>query len=179
MTKHAFRAVSRLSSAHYSQVCEDPRMRQASATLQGSYTTLSGARTLLHWAALPTWHGIGDGLFEVFPQEWSNTNILMVWAWTRWSPYALEKQTFPWLGQGCCGHCMNVEGGHNYGVCALEHERHYMVWAEIALIAWFGLGCFAHLVHLQHEHGYDWNGFIWLSTRSECHITRALIMAIH
>ena len=33
----------------------------------------------------------------------SNTNVIMVWAWAQWQPYALVTRTLSWFGHGCSG----------------------------------------------------------------------------
>ena len=47
------------------------------------------------------YYGLGmDALVTVCSR---NTNVIMVWAWMHWSPYALGTRTLPWLGRGCSG----------------------------------------------------------------------------
>ena len=43
-----------------------------------------------------------------------NMNVILVWAWMLWSPYAPGTQTLLWFGHGCSSHRM-----------LLEHERYY------------------------------------------------------
>ena len=56
-----------------------------------------------------------------------NTNVIMVWAWTLGSPYALGTRTLLWFGHGCCGHRM-----------LLEHERYYAfgMAAVVTVCSW-------------------------------------------
>ena len=53
----------------------------------------------------------------------SNTNVIMVWAWMLWSPYALGTRTLSWFGHGCSGHRM-----------LLEHERYHGLGTDALVI---------------------------------------------
>ena len=65
-----------------------------------------------------------------------NTNVIMVWAWMHWSPYALETRTLLWFGHGCTGNRMLSRHERYYGlgmdalltVCS-RHTNDIMVWA--------------------------------------------------
>ena len=96
-----------------------------------------------------------------------NTNVIIVWAWMLWQPYALGTRTLSWFGQGCSGNPM-----------LLEHERYYalgmgavatvcswntnviMVWAWMLrqpyalgtrTLSWFGHGCSGNHMLLERE----------------------------
>ena len=43
-----------------------------------------------------------------------NTNVIMVWVWMQWYPYALDTRTLLWFGHGCTGSRM-----------LLKHERYH------------------------------------------------------
>ena len=67
----------------------------------------SGCRMLLEHEC---YSGSGmDALVTVCSQ---NTNVIMVWAWMLWLPYAPGKRGLLWFGHGCFGHRM-----------LLAHER--------------------------------------------------------
>ena len=99
-----------------------------------------------------------------------NTNGIMVWAWMRWSSYALGTRTELWFGHGCSGHRMLSERERNYGlgmdalviVCSWNTSGvmvwAWMLWSPYALRArtelWFGHGCSGHRVLLEHERNY-------------------------
>ena len=102
-----------------------------------------------------------------------NMNVVMVWAWVLWSPYALGTGTILWFGHGCCGHRM-----------LLEHELHL----------WFGHVCFGHCILLEHEryHGlgmhvlvtvYSWNrSFVYSlgigALITVCYWNKSIILAL-
>ena len=44
------------------------------------------------------------------------TNVIVVWAWMLWSPYALGTRTELWFGHGCSGEWMLLEHERNYGL---------------------------------------------------------------
>ena len=109
----------------------------------------------------------GLGMVVLVSACFWNTNVIMVWAWLFWSPYALGTRTLLWFGHGCSGQRM-----------LLEHERYYglgMVvlvtvcsWNTNVIMAWaclfwspyalgtrtllcFGHGCSADRMFLEHE----------------------------
>ena len=53
------------------------------------------------------YHGLGMAAL-VTVCSW-NTNVIMLWAWMLWSPYALGTRTLSWFGHGCSGHRMLLE----------------------------------------------------------------------
>ena len=99
-----------------------------------------------------------------------NTNVIMVWAWMLWSPYALGTRTLLCFWHGCCGHRMLLEHERYYafGMAALAticswNTNVIMVWAwtlgsPYALgtrtLLWFGHGCCGHRMLLEHERQY-------------------------
>ena len=58
------------------------------------------------------YHGLGVGALATVC-SW-NTNVIMVWAWAHWQPYALGTRTLSWFGHGRIGNPM-----------LLEHERYH------------------------------------------------------
>ena len=69
----------------------------------------SGNGTLLEHER---YHGLGmDALATVC--SW-NTNVIMLWAWAQWQPYALGTRTLSCFGHGCSGNPM-----------LLGHERYH------------------------------------------------------
>ena len=61
-----------------------------------------------------------------------NTNVIMVWAWMRWSPYALETRTLLWFGHGCTGNrlletrtLLWFEHGCTGNRMLSKHDRYY------------------------------------------------------
>ena len=52
-----------------------------------------------------------------------NTNVVIMWAWMLWSPYALGSRTLLLFGHGCSGHRM-----------LLEHERYYDLGMDALVI---------------------------------------------
>ena len=44
------------------------------------------------------------------------TNVMMVWAWMLWSPYAMGTRRELWFGHGCSGERMLLEHERNYGL---------------------------------------------------------------
>ena len=111
------------------------------------------------------YHGLGmDALATLC--SW-NTNVIMLWAWAQWQPYALGTRTLSCFGHGCSGNPM-----------LLEHERHHglgmdalatlcswntnvimvwawMLWQPYALgtrtLSWFGHGRSGNDMLLEHE----------------------------
>ena len=76
----------------------------------------SGNRMLLEHER---YHGLGmDALATVC--SW-NRNVIMVWAWMLWQPYALGTRTLSWFGHGCSGNRMlsEHERYHGLGMAAL------------------------------------------------------------
>ena len=77
-----------------------------------------------------------------------NTNVIIVWAWMLWQPYALGTRTLSWFGQGCSGNPM-----------LLEHERYYAlgmgavatVCSGTRTLSCFGHGCSGNPMLLEHE----------------------------
>ena len=84
-----------------------------------------------------------------------NTNVIMVWAWMHWQPYALGTPTLSWFGHGRSGNRVLVEHERYYGwgmnasVCSWNRNV-FMVWAwmlwqsyalETRTLSWFGHGC--------------------------------------
>ena len=51
-----------------------------------------------------------------------NTNVIMLWAWTQWQPYALGTRTLSCFGHGCSGNRM-----------LLEHERYHALGVDAVL----------------------------------------------
>ena len=99
-----------------------------------------------------------------------NTNVIMVWAWVLWSPYALGTRTLSWFGHGRCCHRMLLEHERSYGlgmdalvtVCCRNTNGievwAWMLWSPYALgtrtILLSGHGCSGHLMFLAHELHY-------------------------
>ena len=99
-----------------------------------------------------------------------NANVIIVWAWMLWSPYALGTRTLLWFGHGCSGHRMLLEHERYYGlgivvlvtVCSWNTNV-IMVWALLfwspyalgtRMLLWFGHGCSGHRMLLEHERYY-------------------------
>ena len=99
-----------------------------------------------------------------------NTNVIMVWAWMHWSPYALETRTILWFGHGCTSHRMLSKHERYYGlgmdalvtVCS-RNTNVIMVWAwmhwspyalETRTLLWFEHGCTGHRMLSKHERYY-------------------------
>ena len=65
-----------------------------------------------------------------------NMNVIMVWTWMLWSPYALGTRTLLWFGHGCSGNRMLSKHERYYGlgmdalviVCS-RNMNVIMVWA--------------------------------------------------
>ena len=80
------------------------------------------------------YYGLGmDALVIVCSR---NMNVIMVWAWMLWSPYALGTRTLLWFGHGCSGNRMLSKHERYYGlgmdalviVCS-RNMNVIMVWA--------------------------------------------------
>ena len=98
------------------------------------------------------------------------TNVIMVWAWMLWSPYALGTRTELWFGHGCSGERMLLEHERNYGlgvdalVSGCSRSTNVimvwalMLWSPYALGTrtelWFGHGCSGGRMLLKHERYY-------------------------
>ena len=96
-----------------------------------------------------------------------NTNVIMVWAWALWSPYALGTRTLLVFGHGCSGHRVlsEHERSHGLGMGALVsvcswNTNVIMVWAWVLqcryalgtrTLLWFGHGCSSDRMLLEHE----------------------------
>ena len=52
-----------------------------------------------------------------------STNVVMVLAWMRWQPYALETRTLLWFGHGCTGNRMLSEHEQRYHGLGMD-EKH-------------------------------------------------------
>ena len=145
----------------------------------------SGHRMLLEHER---YHGLGmDALVIVCS---SNTNVIMVWAWTLWSSYALGTRTLLWFGHGCSGHRMLSEHERYDGlgmdalviVCSWSTNVimvwAWMLWSPYALgtrtLSWPGQGCSGHRMLLEHER-YDGLGMNALVT--VCSRNKNVIMA--
>ena len=97
-----------------------------------------------------------------------NTNVIMVWAWMLWSPYALRTRTLSWFGHGCSGHRMLFEHERYHGlgmdapviVCSRNTNvimvSAWMLWSPDALetrtLSWLGHGCSGHRMLFKHEY---------------------------
>ena len=89
-----------------------------------------------------------------------NTNVIVVWAWMLWSPYALGTRTTLWSGHGCSGHRMLSEHERYCGLgmgCSghrmlSEHERYHGL----------GMGCSGHRMLIEHEryHGLGMDALV-------------------
>ena len=111
------------------------------------------------------YHGLGMGALATVC-SW-NTNVIMVWAWLLWQPYALGTRTLSWFGHGCSGNRMLLEHEryHGLGMGALAtvcswNTNVIMVWAwahwqPYALgtrtLSWFGHGRIGNRMLLEHE----------------------------
>ena len=122
----------------------------------------SGNRMLLEHER---YHALGMDALAILC-SW-NTNVIMVWAWMLWQPYALGTRTLSWFGHGRSGNGM-----------LLEHERYHalgmgavatvcswntnvimvwawMLWQPYALgtrtLSWFGHGRGGNRMLLEHE----------------------------
>ena len=64
-----------------------------------------------------------------------NTNVILVWAWMHWLPYALETGTLSWFRHGCTGRMLSKhELYYGFGMMALvticsRNTNLIMVWA--------------------------------------------------
>ena len=88
-----------------------------------------------------------------------NTNVIMVWAWMLWQPYALGTRTLSWFGHGRIGNRMLLEHERYQTVCS-RNTNVIMVWAwahwqPYALgtrtLSWFGPGRIGSRMLLEHE----------------------------
>ena len=113
-------------------------------------------------------YGLGMGALVTVCSR--NTNVLMVWAWALWSPYALGTRTLLVFGHGCSGHRVlsELERSHGLGIGALVsvcswNTNIIMVWAWVLqcryalgtrTLLWFGHGCSSDRLLLEHERYY-------------------------
>ena len=111
------------------------------------------------------YHGLGmDALATVCS---GNTNVIMVWAWAQWQPYALGTRTLSWFGHGCSGNRMLLEQERYHGlgtdavaaVCS-GNTNVIMVWAWMLrrpcargtrTLSWFGHGRSGNRMLGEHE----------------------------
>ena len=89
------------------------------------------------------YHDLGMGALVTVCS--GNTNVIMIWAWVLWSPYALGTRTLLWFGHGCSGHGMlwEHERYHDLGMGALVTVcsgntnvimiRAWVLWSPYAL----------------------------------------------
>ena len=111
------------------------------------------------------YHGLGMGALATVC-SW-NTNVIMVWAWAHWQPYALGTRTLSWLGHGRIGNriLLEHERYHGLGMGALPtvcswNTNVIMAWAwahwqpytlGTRKLSWFGHGRIANRMLLEHE----------------------------
>ena len=50
------------------------------------------------------------------PYASRNTNVIMVWAWMLWQPYALRTRTLSWFGHGRSGNRRRLEQERYHGL---------------------------------------------------------------
>ena len=122
----------------------------------------SGNRMLLEHER---YHALGmDALATVC--SW-NTNVIMVWAWAQWQPYARGTRTLSWFGPGRSGNRMlsEHERYHGLGMGAVAtvcswNTNVIMVWAwaqwqQYALgtrtLSCFGQTCSGNRMLVEHE----------------------------
>ena len=105
----------------------------------------SGNRMLLEHER---YHGLSMGALPTVC-SW-NTNVIMVWAWMLWQPYALGTRTLSWFGHGCSGNRMLLEHEryHGLGMGALAtvcswNTNVIMVWAWMLWQAYAPRACCA------------------------------------
>ena len=100
------------------------------------------------------YHGLGMGAVATVCSR--NTNVIMVWAWMLWQPYALRTRTLSWFGHGRSGNRRRLEQEryHGLGMDALatvcsRNTNVIMVWAwmlwqpyalRTRTLSWFGHG---------------------------------------
>ena len=122
----------------------------------------SGNRMLLEHER---YHGLGMGASPTVCS--GNTNVIMVWAWMLWQPYALGTRTLSWFGHGCSGNRMLLEHERYHGlgmgasptVCSGNTNvimvSAWMLWQPYALgtrtLSWFGHGCSGNRMLSEHE----------------------------
>ena len=96
------------------------------------------------------YHGLGmDALATVC--SW-NTNVIMVWAWMLWQPYALGTGTLSWFGHGCSGNRMLSEHERNTNVIMLWAWPHCQACAlGTRTLSWFGHGRIGNRMLSEHE----------------------------
>ena len=68
------------------------------------------------------YYGLGmDALVSVCTR---NMNVIMVWPWMIWLPYALGTRTELWFGHGCSGHWKLLETARNKKPGFLSWSQH-------------------------------------------------------
>ena len=128
------------------------------------------------------YHGLGMGASPTVC-SW-NTNVIMLWAWMLWQPYALGTRTLSWFGHGRIANRMLLEHEryHGLGMDALatvcsRNTNVIMVWAwahrqPYALgtrtLSWFGHGCSGNRMLLEHEryHGLGMDALATVCSRN-------------
>ena len=128
------------------------------------------------------YHGLGMGASATVCSR--NTNVIMVWAWMLWQPYALGTRTLSWFGHGCSGNRMLLEQEryHGFGMDALATvcSRNtnvimvwaWMLWQPYALgtrtLSWFGHGCSGNRMLLEQEryHGLGMDALATVCSRN-------------
>ena len=127
----------------------------------------SGNRMLLEHER---YHSLGMGAVGAVATVHSwNTNVIMVWAWAQWQPYALGTRTLSCFGHGCSGNRMLLEHEpyHDLGVGAVATACSWntnvimvwawMLWQPYALgartLSWFGHGRSRMLLEHDRYHG--------------------------
>ena len=132
------------------------------------------------------YHGLGMGALATVC-SW-NMNVIMVWAWMLWQPYALGTRTLSWFGHGRIGNRMLLEHEHNHGlgmdalatVCSWNTNV-IMVWAwahwqPYALgtrtLSWFGHGRIRNRMLLEHERYHGLGMDALASVCSSCLLCR-------
>ena len=128
------------------------------------------------------YYGLGMGaLFTVCSRT---TNVIMVWAWVLWLPYALEPRTLLWSGHGCSGYRMLSNHECYYGlsmdalftVCS-RTTNVIMVWAwvlwlpyalEPRMLLWSGHGCSGYRMLSNHEcyYGLGMDALVTICSRT-------------
>ena len=128
------------------------------------------------------YHGLGMGASPTICSR--NTNVITVWAWMLWQPYALGTRTLSWFGHGRIANRMLLEheryhglGMHALATVCSRNTNVIMVWAwahrqPYALgtrtLSRFGHGCSGNRMLLEHEryHGLGMHALATVCSRN-------------
>ena len=91
----------------------------------------------------------GLGMDALFTVRWWKTNVILVWAWMHWLPYALGTRTESWFGHGCLTNRTHFRTRTELGMDAL-----LITLPRTRTLLWFAHACTGYGMLLEHQRTY-------------------------